>query len=146
VGQRVRWTLQCLQLTCTLYFTKYVTRGRDLHTMGELRNSLSCHFKTYNIIPKDCWLYAILFELLLFIMLTCLIVFVVFSVPSVKYGNVVFNLAWKIANLSILRESFYKFYVMLKFYLHLTPSVWTLLACHVNGINICCHDSCNCPE
>jgi len=96
-----------------------------------LENSLSCHFKIYNVIPKDCWLYAILFETLLS-RLTSLIVCVVFSVPSVKYGNVFFNSAWKIARELICLYSenhFTNLHVMLEFLLHLPHSVWTLLVC-----------------
>ena len=57
------------------------------------------------------------------------------------------NLAWNIANLSILREPFYKFALYVKILSTSTPfSVNIIGICHVNIINICCHDSYNCHE
>ena len=144
MGQRVKWAFLCSQLTWTLYFTKYVTSGRDLHKIGEL-SILNCHFKTQNNSERPL-MYALLLEPLLS-MLTCLRVFVVFSVPSVKYWNVFFQWVWKIANLSILRESFYKCISYAEMLSTFTPfSVDIIGICHVSGINICRHDSCNCHE
>jgi len=39
----------------------------------------------------------------------------------VKYGNVVFNLAWKIANLSVFRESFYKICTLCWNFIYIHP-------------------------
>ena len=60
-----------------------------------------------------------------------------------------FSLTWhgRIANLSIHRDSFYKFARYVEIVSTSTPFCVDFIdMCHVNGINICCHDSCHCHE
>jgi hypothetical protein len=54
------------------------------------------------------------------------------------------SLTWhvKVSNLSVLRESFYKYAYYFEILSTSTILCLDFIAmCHVNGINVCCHDS-----